>query len=216
MKISTIFRRIIAALGATLVFGKTNRLGIEAEKNDTNGDNALPPPDDKIAPVLNVTATGNRTTSNGSSKFVKLFDFANANKGPMRQDTMDQWIIPVSDWACTEWTELGDAPIRKAIQAVVDWSAAPLGWIDYKSMHYELADGAGAYVCNCKYCCVDRCPAGEMWEFYERLRANCGGPGRSGWIFSKQWDKGYAVASADHIDGKRTKTNLCPSNCSVM
>ncbi|KAI4868825.1 hypothetical protein F4820DRAFT_89331 [Hypoxylon rubiginosum] len=210
MKISIIFRRIIAALGATLVFGKTNSLEIEAEKNDTNGDNTLSP--NKMAPTLEVPAAGNRTTS----KFVELFDLDNANTGPMRQDTMDDWIIPVSHWACTEWTDLGDTPVRKAIQAMIDWSAKPLGWIQYKSMHYELADDAGAFVCNCKYCCIDRCPADEMWEFYERLRANCGGEGRSGWIFSKQWDKGYAVASADSIEKKRTKTNLCPPNCSVM
>lgn len=99
---------------------------------------------------------------------------------------------------------------------MIAWGSSPWNWIETKTLHYELADEAGAYVCNCKYCCIDRVPASEMWEFYDRLSAGCGGRGRSGWIFSKEWDKGYAVTSAEYIDKKRTKANLCPPNCAVM
>ncbi|KAI1781267.1 hypothetical protein F4818DRAFT_398555 [Hypoxylon cercidicola] len=208
MKASTIFRRIIAALGATLVLGEKDGFAIEAKKNDTNGDNA--PSQGEIGPVLEIPAD-NRTTG----RFVELFDLENASNHT-RGQIPDSWVIPVSHWGCTEWTNLGDIPIRKAIQAMIDWSAKPLGWLHAKSIHYELVDDVGAFVCNCKYCCFDRAPEDEMWEFYERLRANCGGEGRSGWIFSKEWDKGYAIASSESIDKKRTKTNLCPPNCSVM
>ncbi|KAI1767013.1 hypothetical protein GGR53DRAFT_463759 [Hypoxylon sp. FL1150] len=216
MKITIIFRHIIAAVGATLVLAKPNELELVTGSNDTNGNNT------------NTAATTIPSAPlhlNDNSTTMWHFDLASSNTGPMAHTSEHEhgdWVIPVSHWACTEWPDLGDLPMRSAISALVKWGSSPWHWIDTKTMHYEMGDdfggpygAAGAFVCNCKLCCIDRVPASEMWEFYERIRANCG-VGRSGWIFSKKWDKGYAVTSSKYIDDKRTKTNLCPPNCSVM
>ncbi|KAI0181240.1 hypothetical protein GGR52DRAFT_24908 [Hypoxylon sp. FL1284] len=200
MKPSTILRYIFATLAATPAQGRA--------KNESLSNDSVLPPTKTVTTAASVVENG----AVARGPFVGLFDLENSNISTGEGEPA-HWTIPVSHWACTEWTELGDSAIRKAIDAMVEWSTRPTGWIEFKSMHIETAGDAGVFVCNCKYCCNDRAPASEMWEFYERLGRNCGGPGRSGWIFSKRWDKGFAVVSKDYIDGKRTKTNMCPSNC---
>ncbi|KAI1659334.1 hypothetical protein F4813DRAFT_388041 [Daldinia decipiens] len=120
------------------------------------------------------------------------------------------FIIPVSHWGCTR-SKMRASDMKEAVQRMINWSEAG-GRVWGKSIHIELQAHAGTYLCNCKTQYLDSAPATEMWEFYERLRVYCG-EGSSGWIFSKKWDKGYAINTRDHVANRHPKKLLCPLFC---
>ncbi|KAI1404411.1 hypothetical protein F4819DRAFT_504181 [Hypoxylon fuscum] len=207
MKVSIIIGPIITALGATFAVGVAGKEGFEirVRRNTTDGDKTLAA--DEAVPVLEVP-----TFTNATSLSDEMFDPADNSKIPDHMDP-GTWKIPVSHWGCTG-KYLGEFGMKKSMEKLVNWTLDE-HWIEYKSIHYETVENTTTYVCNCKYCCRDKVPMSEMWEVYYRVKQNCGFA-HSGWVFSKKWEKGYAFLDADYVDNKRTKTNLCPKNCSVM
>ncbi|KAI0851995.1 hypothetical protein F5Y00DRAFT_228365 [Daldinia vernicosa] len=126
--------------------------------------------------------------------------------------TNPNWTIPVSHWGCTR-AKLRRDDIKETIQLMIDWSSRG-GGVWGRDYHIELQPQAAAYLCNCKIRGLDYAPENEMWEFYERLRINCG-EGWTGWIFSKRWEKGWAVHTRTYVDDFHPKRHLCPVFCCV-
>ncbi|KAI2632261.1 hypothetical protein GGR54DRAFT_26912 [Hypoxylon sp. NC1633] len=195
MKPSRILRHIIAALFSTLAFGK-------------RVDNRLRGQNNNAVPTVSEPAPANATHTG------EMFDLdvahANNVSTPGFNDPGRPDRIPVSHWGCTG-VSLRPREIRGALDAIVAWSDAG-NRLEGKSLHVEKYEGVGAWVCNCKWFDYDSAPNDEVYEFYDRLMAHCG-RGRSGWLYSKQWDKGYAVDTDKHVDSKHPQALLCPQNC---
>ncbi|KAI1801461.1 hypothetical protein F4811DRAFT_462306 [Daldinia bambusicola] len=125
-------------------------------------------------------------------------------------DTHFEWIIPVSHTGCTHH-RLEDEPIARAIERMVEWSNRG-GRVEGKSYHLEWLGDVTVYLCNCKVNYRDSAPDAEMWELYMRTAINCG-RGKSGWIFSKQWEKGYGIDSTALLTHQWYLQHLCPPGC---
>lgn len=81
-------------------------------------------------------------------------------------------------------------------------------------VHMQTAGTAVAFVCQCHGCHPATFPESEIREFYTIIVDEDCGPGRGGWVWSRQWNKGWAVASTNALmgpdDGPRS---LCPWRC---
>ncbi|KAI1471746.1 uncharacterized protein F4812DRAFT_455855 [Daldinia caldariorum] len=118
--------------------------------------------------------------------------------------------IPVSHQGCTN-RFLGDDNIIRGMQKMVDWSSRG-NTVLARSYHMVRLGNVAVYLCNCKGHWRDAAPPNEMSEVYMRLLIHCG-RGRSDWIFSKKWEKGYGVDSEAVIGHLQNLESLCPHNC---
>ncbi|KAI0843562.1 hypothetical protein F5Y06DRAFT_255271 [Hypoxylon sp. FL0890] len=213
MKASTALRHIVAALTVTQALGRPVIKDLEFEvrtgdiKSDEDG--ALAQKD--TSPYFSVPP------ETDESKSMETLDLSNDSKyaifnesWPSNNMSTLEWEIPVSHAGCSGWG-LQVWEIVDSIQKLVDWSDNGGGLIE-KSVHYEISGYASAYACNCKWKYTDKVPMREMREFYERLVSYCG-YGQSGWIFSKKWEKGFAVEPKCKVDMTRPIANLCPPWC---
>ncbi|KAI1101802.1 hypothetical protein F4804DRAFT_334932 [Jackrogersella minutella] len=203
MKFSTPIRFLTTALGATQALGKNE--GFEVRLRDIESAGDAPLTQNSTASAPTPSAPANATSA------IEPFDLSNSlNLTDL--PTEADWIIPVSHAACTEWT-LGGPEIRAAIEDVVVWNNQG-HTVPSKYVHWELEGWVGTYICNCKLRYRDHAPGSEMWEFYARLVKWCG-VGHSGWIFSKKWEKGWAVTARDYVVTKNPKKGLCPPYCAI-
>ncbi|OTB16245.1 hypothetical protein K445DRAFT_317224 [Daldinia sp. EC12] len=122
-----------------------------------------------------------------------------------------RWEIPVSHMSCTVWHNIQDADFVNSTQKMIAWSDKG-NRIDGRSLHIESRNSAAVYLCNCKKHFQDSAPANEMWEFYKLIIIYCG-KNRSGWIFSKKWEKGYALAYREYVINNGVQMYLCPPGC---
>ncbi|KAI2624539.1 hypothetical protein GGS26DRAFT_202626 [Hypomontagnella submonticulosa] len=207
MKMSTILRYATTVLGVTGAISRKSRergrFELHASHNAT---------DDDKAPAQNkTTILSENSTETSHKEFIQMFDFIEANVyNNSRSDAEKGWVIPVSHAACTNW-DLSTSEIRITVQMTIDWSNGG-GKVVPRNFHKEIHGVAALYLCNCKWDWFDRAPRSEMAEFYERLVDMCGN-GQSGWIFSKKWEKGYAVATKNYVLLPPTRENLCPPRC---
>ncbi|KAI1406944.1 hypothetical protein F5Y13DRAFT_143958 [Hypoxylon sp. FL1857] len=209
MKLSTVVRPIVAALSVPQVFGKgvTRDEGFKAYTREVDTTETQ----DK-APEQNTTdlVPGIHMYPEGTT--MDMLDLENEGNYTIINDTVTpyDWVIPVTHMGCTGWI-LRQSDITDSIQKLVDWSLRG-GVVVGKGLHIEMTGATGAFACNCKWNYDDHLPESEMREFYERLTMWCG-HGRSGWIFSKKWEKGYAVASKFWIKSKKPIRFVCPAYC---
>lgn len=85
--------------------------------------------------------------------------------------------------------------------------------VRHRMVYGEPRGTAIVYVCNCKDCVGQTYAESETREVLQIVREDCG-PGRGGWVWSNQWEKGWGVRSAAVIGGPNTGLrNLCPFTC---
>ncbi|KAI0882614.1 uncharacterized protein GGS22DRAFT_169884 [Annulohypoxylon maeteangense] len=181
--------------------------------NDDEEDDDKPPPpgfDPFDDPETDITGTEvlippaiNDTTE------IDWFNLDNSIELSEMPDRKD-WVIPVSHAWCATW-DIKDVNVRGSIQRTIRWNNRG-NKVHRKYVHWELDGQVGTYVCDCKWEYRDKATSWEMWEFYERMIEWCG-EGRAGWIFSKKWEKGYAVTTRDRIMYTRPRKSLCPKFC---
>ncbi|KAI0900701.1 hypothetical protein F4806DRAFT_165513 [Annulohypoxylon nitens] len=209
---------IITGLSATQVFGRTAPRGSNFEvrarnasfpaynKRDGTQESDLFP-DSKFA--LSGTEPLLAPAMNDTDPDFRFFDLENSIEITEMPDR-SEWVIPVSHAFCSGF-DLKDVNVRGSLEQIVLWGQRG-NKIGTKWLHWEIDEMVGAFVCDCKWNYSDEVPASEIWEFYERLIEWCG-EGRAGWIFSKKWEKGWAVATRDKIQYKSPKKLLCPWYC---
>ncbi|KAI2775934.1 hypothetical protein F4815DRAFT_375576 [Daldinia loculata] len=188
MKGSTIFLHI------TTILGTSHALGIQMPRED------MPKAQNDTRYMSTISAGENASHHPGEFEFNPI----NASEADPR------FVIPVSHWGCTR-SKLRRDDMKEAIQRMIDWSKGG-GRVWGRSIHIELQDRAATFLCNCKDQYVDSAPDSEMWEFYQRLRVHCG-EGWSGWMFSKKWNKGFAIDTRNHVANRHPKKLLCPLFC---
>ncbi|KAI0385476.1 hypothetical protein F5Y04DRAFT_186351 [Hypomontagnella monticulosa] len=207
MRVSTILRYVIGAIGVTWAAGRRARDGnpseIHARQDTTDGDKAL------AQNTTSFPSQNHTEPSDDDFSYTIILSEANAYNDS-DSDEKKGWVIPVSHQACTNW-DLSVSEIRTVFQMTIDWSRGG-GKVQPRTYHKEVFGISSLYLCNCKWDYWDRAPENEMNEFYERLVDMCG-EGQSGWIFSKAWDKGYAVATKNYVLLWPTRKNLCPPRC---
>ncbi|KAI0142271.1 hypothetical protein F4776DRAFT_500318 [Hypoxylon sp. NC0597] len=209
MKTSTVMRHIVAALTATQALGKgfTKNEGFEVRVRNVSASS------DEASAQATTTALPEATTA-ATGMTMDMLDLSDDSKFAVSNDSdvssARAWEIPVSHSACTGWA-LRTTDLTDAIRNLINWSNRGNRLLG-KSVHYEIAGGTGAYACNCKLTYEDELPERELAEFYERLTLWCG-HGRSGWIFSKKWEKGFAVDAMFAVVTKRPARGLCPPFC---
>ncbi|KAI1460983.1 hypothetical protein F4805DRAFT_416200 [Annulohypoxylon moriforme] len=216
---------LITGLAATQALSKMIPRGFEVRLRDTLSDAAPPaqdsgeldydPPTEGYDP-LNEPATDTSGTvilgppaynhTDNDFQWFNLNDSMEISEMPDKKD----WVIPVSHAMCQQW-DLKDVNARGAVEQIVLWNNRG-GKVGHKYVHWEVDGMYAIFVCDCKWQYRDKAPAWEMWEFYERLIEWCG-EGRGGWIFSKKWEKGYALSTRDKVVFKEPKKALCPSFC---
>ncbi|KAI0130759.1 hypothetical protein F4814DRAFT_403572 [Daldinia grandis] len=188
MKGSTIFLPIITTLGIS------HALSIRM-------------PEEDVAKAYNHTGYMSALSVGENASYYSEISGSDPTLAP---EEAPDYIIPVSHWGCTR-SRLRVIDMEAAVRQTIDWSTEG-GRVHGKSLHIEMQDSASIFLCNCKYQHADSAPASEMWEFYNRLRVNCG-EGRTGWIFSKKWEKGFGFDTKSHVANKHPKRNLCPPLC---
>ncbi|KAI1206205.1 uncharacterized protein F4807DRAFT_463969 [Annulohypoxylon truncatum] len=176
----------------------------------------MEPPTNTSGTVLLWPPLANQTESVGEGEgegededgfeWFNLDNSIEVSEMPNRSD----WVIPVSHSWCSSW-DIKDVNARGSIQEIIMWNNRG-NKVKSKSVHWELDGMVGAYVCDCKWGYFDKATAWEMWEFYERMIEWCG-EGHAGWIFSKKWEKGYAISTRDKILYTKPKKTLCPKFC---
>ncbi|KAI2611280.1 uncharacterized protein GGS25DRAFT_519582 [Hypoxylon fragiforme] len=207
MKPSTLIQRLVAPLSATRTLTSAT------------------PPQGRFA-ILTTEKDNTQNNNNNNSNDIITNPPFTLSDATLHTDTFpppaswpNSWKIPVSHSACTSWA-LPAARIRSAIGDIITWGDTPTPafphpvpkLIEPRTWHLATVANATAYVCNCKWEHYDPVPADEMWEFYYRLVAMCG-HGQSGWLFSKKWDKGFAVAATDWVEGMKPQLRICPPYC---
>ncbi|OTA80950.1 hypothetical protein M434DRAFT_17526 [Hypoxylon sp. CO27-5] len=217
MKTSTVVRHIVAALTVTQASGRwiTKNEGFEfrvrnvsASEHEASMQNTTTTTTTTIMPEATMPA--NRTTMDMLDLSDEFSKFAVSNDSDMHAMG---WEIPVSHSSCTGWS-LRPLDITDSIQKLINWSDRG-GRLIGKSVHYEVSGGASAYACNCKLRYDDELPERELAEFYQRLTLWCG-HGRSGWVFSKKWEKGFAMDTAFTVTAKKPVRGLCPPFCCLI
>ncbi|KAI1388628.1 uncharacterized protein F4822DRAFT_443511 [Hypoxylon trugodes] len=210
MKVITILHLLLAMLGATLaisgVVPGNNTFEIRVRRNETSGHhkNNHKKDNSTLDPLHSIEDPKIR----GSSRPTQMFDLAAASTNKLN------WpyprVIPVSHTGCTDWPLQVDK-MKVAVQNMIEWNDNG-GEVEPRWLHAEIHGHVGVYQCNCKWMYYDKAPASEMWEFFDRLEDECG-VGQSGWIFSEEWEKGWAIATAKYIQTTSPPERLCPEYC---
>ncbi|KAI2467799.1 hypothetical protein F4781DRAFT_433026 [Annulohypoxylon bovei var. microspora] len=203
MRISTATRLLLMGLGATQALGRMVPWDKRFEMHPRSAEPDIAPAQNEISPVPEPPPELNETMA------FQTFELENSLNVSELPDK-GHWIIPVSHAACSHW-DVKDINVRGSIQNIVIWSNEG-NTVGQKFLHWDVDGMVGAFVCNCKWNYRDSEPSSEMWEFYERLVTWCG-QGRSGWMFSKKWEKGWSIATRDYILFKEPKKFLCPTYC---
>ncbi|KAI8629839.1 hypothetical protein F5Y19DRAFT_475285 [Xylariaceae sp. FL1651] len=125
-------------------------------------------------------------------------------------------LIPVSMMKCfdqdLDWEEYWHAK-----EVMVKWSESgkklmPNSWHAAKYPPYGQR-GVTIYVCNCKWFWRDSVPRGELDDMERILKQECGS-NRSGWVWSKKWQKGFNVVPTEWFEPRVKKDKpICPPSC---
>ncbi|KAI1484478.1 hypothetical protein F5X96DRAFT_443558 [Biscogniauxia mediterranea] len=118
-------------------------------------------------------------------------------------------IIPISHYKCTG-TAIEPDDYKGATRRIIKWGEDG-NKVHRKSMFAMTYRTVAWYFCNCKLTWDDPLPEEEITEVRDFLDDRCG-TAISGWVFSKDWDKGYVVILAADIAYKNP-LELCPKSC---
>lgn len=103
--------------------------------------------------------------------------------------------IPVTQVNCTGY-QLDECAVEAAKDRAVDWGAMYV--VPRRGLKYWEDGGrtAGWWICNCKLARGDPVVREELDECLAILADRCGGPYRSGWVWSDEWQKSFNLAPA--------------------
>ncbi|KAI2463618.1 hypothetical protein F4781DRAFT_416101 [Annulohypoxylon bovei var. microspora] len=118
-------------------------------------------------------------------------------------------IIPVSKVQCTH-DDIEPRYVTKARLRLAKWGLR--NKIPPKCLKKAIVETVVWYVCNCKYTYRDPVPLEELLDVEEILENECG-TYRSGWVWSKKWDKMYEVQNVRWIENMTTPYEYCPNHC---
>lgn len=83
-----------------------------------------------------------------------------------------------------------------------------------RNSYHSVHGTAVFYICNCNKCESQVFPESETREVMQILADEDCGPGRGGWVWSMQYNRGWALASASALGGPdRGSRDLCPARC---
>ncbi|KAL7625784.1 hypothetical protein AAE478_005007 [Parahypoxylon ruwenzoriense] len=161
---------------------------------------------DNFSTFLTNTTFGRNTVKWGHFSASELNETnAGDSKGVARRD------IPFETWGCFK-AQLSAYEIEQIAVQTARWSDRGHR-VKPRTIHEEFYGGAGLYLCNCKLFYADPAPEQEMREFVSIIAdpVRCG-PGKSGWLYSRHWQKSWAVADRLYV-ANNTNTDLCPPFC---
>ncbi|KAI0602539.1 hypothetical protein F4775DRAFT_600540 [Biscogniauxia sp. FL1348] len=120
-------------------------------------------------------------------------------------------VIPVHDWGChPEEPKLNPINIQKVKEDFALWSSKENRVFPNSVKIFTWGDTAW-YICNCKTWHYDPVPMEELNDAQSILTHYCGRD-RSGWVWSKKWNKGYNLVSSDYVK-YALHQDLCPKGC---
>ncbi|KAI0971042.1 hypothetical protein F4678DRAFT_433536 [Xylaria arbuscula] len=77
----------------------------------------------------------------------------------------------------------------------------------------NATSGVTWYNCNCKYFYFDSVPRSELDQVQKILEGECG-KWQSGWVWSKEWEKGYNVVPTEWFRAALDSNQpVCPPAC---
>ncbi|RWA06503.1 hypothetical protein EKO27_g8605 [Xylaria grammica] len=126
--------------------------------------------------------------------------------------------VPVTMKKCMG-DDLNKEYFLAAKENLVDWSEEGNALIasSYHAESYpDDRRGVTWYICNCKWFARDTVPRWELDDVQRVLAEECG-DWKSGWVWSKKWEKGYNVVPTEWFYDKRTShLRLCPPLCILI
>ncbi|KAI1638013.1 hypothetical protein F4809DRAFT_601810 [Biscogniauxia mediterranea] len=130
------------------------------------------------------------------------------NSAPYAEST---GVIPVKEWGChPDEPELNPVNIQKVKEDFALWSSKENRVFPNSIRIFSFGDTAW-YICNCKTWYYDPAPIEELDDAQNIITRYCG-RNRSGWVWSKKWNKGYNIVSFEFVKFAMHE-RLCPKHC---
>ncbi|KAI0378041.1 hypothetical protein F5Y04DRAFT_284277 [Hypomontagnella monticulosa] len=126
-----------------------------------------------------------------------------------RNDTYIIGPIPVTDVLCTE-NDLVEDDIMEARWTLFNWGKSHR--VPPKTVKVQVIRHAMWYQCNCKLWFSDPISSDELRHAQDLIFSKCG-QFRSGHVWSKRWEKMYALLPLKAIVHMQKPSDLCPKGC---
>ncbi|KAI0593580.1 hypothetical protein F4775DRAFT_597085 [Biscogniauxia sp. FL1348] len=129
---------------------------------------------------------------------------------PRHEYVPHKGVIPITYYKCTG-EAMDEDDYAEVTDRIIHWGKVRGNIIKRQSLFNMSYRSATWNFCNCKWFHDDPLPENEIEEVRDFLEDRCG-PNYSGWVYSKDWDKGYTVLlTADIAD--KDSLDLCPKSC---
>ncbi|KAI0408824.1 hypothetical protein F4802DRAFT_593696 [Xylaria palmicola] len=174
---------------------------------------AVPLPDNSGIATNDISTTANNTSIAPNATSITSNDTSNASNDTVQVNKHHPYagwgLIPVSEVGCWEDT-LDPAEVDGAKTRLAFW--AKRDKIKPGRAHGEGFGNVAVWICNCKHFVKDHSVVAENNEAQDLITEECG-ENRSGWVWSRKWQKSINFGTVSRFADNRWASDRCPKDC---